>query len=468
MVFSSSTFLFVFFPIVLVGYYLLHQRYRNIFLLLTSLGFYAFGEPQFVFIMLISIIINYLNALAIDKCKTKKRKKTWLVIGIILNLSLLVIFKYMNFISMNLKRFFQSITETSLALPIGISFFTFQAMSYIIDVYRGEKVQKNPFNLGLYISFFPQLVAGPIVRYKTIAYEIDNRKESWTDFSNGVVLFVNGLVKKIIFANNMAIIADKAFTGDVIQHSILFSWFGALAYALQIYFDFSGYSDMALGLGKMFGFHFDKNFDYPYAAKSITDFWRRWHISLGSWFRDYVYIPLGGSRGGKRDCIRNLFIVWLITGVWHGANWTFVFWGIAYFVVIIFEKYVIKPERFEKSLLSWPYRIFILLTVMFCWVIFRASSVTVAACYIKSMFGLYKNPLIDDNWLWYSREYLFLLCCAILLSTPLVRMIIGFIKKKFNPIIYNMGRVVMYIFLFLVSVSYLVLGAHNPFIYFNF
>ena len=306
MVFSSLTFLFLFLPVVLALYFLLDcfvPVLKNGFLCIASLMFYAFGEPDFVLILIDSIIINWIFALCIDKIGRKGTnarlfKKTLLIIDIVLNVALLVVFKYTNFITSNLSLLYPNINVTSIALPIGISFFTFQAMSYVIDVYRGEEAQINPINLGLYISLFPQLIAGPIVRYNTIAKEIRNRITTKEDFTEGTCCFLRGLFKKIIFANNLAIIADTAFAGTSGTQSVLFAWLGALAYTLQIYFDFSGYSDMAIGLGRVFGFHFSKNFDYPYAATSITDFWRRWHISLSSWFRDYVYIPLGGSRGG--------------------------------------------------------------------------------------------------------------------------------------------------------------------------
>ena len=469
MVFSSSTFLFLFLPVILGGYYLLHPRFRNCFLLLASLAFYAFGEPKFVVMMIVSIVINYFGAIIICRCKRIGLRKLCLFVGIFLNLSLLVVFKYMNFITGNLHKMISSVNVTSFVLPIGISFFTFQAMSYLVDVYRGEIAQKNPLNLGLYISFFPQLVAGPIVRYKTIAEEIHTRKESWEDFSDGVVVFLNGLTKKIIFANNLSIVADKAFAGQMDQQSIMFSWLGMIAYSMQIYFDFSGYSDMAIGLGRMFGFHFAQNFNYPYFAKSITDFWRRWHISLSFWFRDYVYIPLGGSKvKGKLLHIRNMFIVWFLTGLWHGANWTFIVWGMAYFILLVFEKYLIKPEQIKKRVLTWIYRCLVFLAVMICWVIFRADNIRAAGQYFKSMMGMYGNPLIDNDFVWYLSEYILLLILALFLATPLVRKAIRFIRGRINGVAFELVKSILYILLFAFCVSYLVVGAHNPFIYFNF
>lgn len=309
MFFSSSTFIFMFLPIVLIGYYLINPQYRNIFLLIVSLGFYAFTEPRFVLILILSIVINYTVGVTIDRIESAIAKKIILLCGIIIDLLILCVFKYTNFLTINIHRIWASMKIANIALPVGISFFTFQEISYIVDVYRGEEVQNNPLNLGLYISFFPQLIAGPIVRYKMIAQEINQREHSWNEFSEGIVIFICGFAKKIILSNNMSIIADKAFAGDLSNQSIAFAWLGAFAYTYQIYFDFSGYSDMAIGLGRMFGFHFPQNFNYPYASKNITDFWRRWHISLGTWFRDYIYIPLGGSRKGDKKTIRNLLVV---------------------------------------------------------------------------------------------------------------------------------------------------------------
>ena len=468
MVFSSSVFLFIFLPIVLGGYYLIQPKFRNAFLLLASLCFYGYGEPKFLLALLASILMNYLAALFISRQKRAASKKLILSIAIALNLSLLFVFKYLNFLSLNLSRIIPSIGVTSIALPIGISFFTFQAMSYVIDVYRGERAQKNPLDLGLYISLFPQLVAGPIVRYKTIEGQIGDRQTSFGVFSEGVTIFLKGLFKKIIFANNVAIIADKAFSGEASGHSVLFLWLGALAYTLQIYFDFSGYSDMAIGLGRMFGFSFPVNFDHPYIAKSITDFWRRWHISLSSWFRDYVYIPLGGSRGGTARHLRNLAVVWLLTGIWHGANWTFLFWGLAYFALLVTEKYFIRPDRFEKKSLILFYRILTFLAVMLCWAVFRADSIGSAGSYFASMLGLSGNPLWDGDWQFYSREYLVLIIFALIFCTPLPHSAAKLLQSRVKAPFYETLRALGYAFLFVICISYLVIGSHNPFIYFNF
>ena len=330
MVFSSSAFLFVFLPLVLIIYYVFLKgeiNKKNMFLFISSILFYAWGEPKFIFIMLLSIFLNWRIGILIDKYNedNSKKAKTYLVIGIVINVFILFIFKYLMFTINNINSIFGlTIKVPQIVLPIGISFFTFQAISYIIDVYRKNgKVQKKFMNLGLYISFFPQLIAGPIVRYETVAYDIENRKESFEQISQGVCRFIVGLAKKVIISNNLATVADMAFSQDNL--SVGFAWIGAIAYTFQIFFDFSGYSDMAIGLGRMFGFQFLENFNYPYISKSVSEFWRRWHISLTTWFKDYIYFPLGGSRvKSKFRLFFNMFVVWFLTGVWHGANWTFI------------------------------------------------------------------------------------------------------------------------------------------------
>ena len=345
MLFSSSVFLFLFLPLVLIIYYLALRRWRqgqNVFLLLASLGFYAWGEPWFVLVMIASILANYGFGLWVDACKRAGRScRAPIVAAVTANLGILFVFKYLTFTLGILNSLGAHFVIPGIELPIGISFFTFQALSYVLDVHRGRgQVQKSPLKVGLYISFFPQLIAGPIVKYETVADQIDNRQESWADFSAGCARFIAGLGKKVLIANQVAVVADRAFNLGNGELSASFAWLGAICYTLQIYYDFSGYSDMAIGLGKMFGFHFLENFNYPYISKSITEFWRRWHISLSACFRDYVYFPLGGSRvSSKWKHIRNLFVVWLLTGVWHGANWTFIVWGLLYFVLLVLEKY---------------------------------------------------------------------------------------------------------------------------------
>lgn len=333
MVFSEVVFCFLFLPLLLILYYIpgLKMFYKNLILLIASLLFYAWGEPRYVLLLILSVVFNYFMGLSLEVQSTNdaKRRKFLLGLAVFVNLLMLVIFKYLTFIMGNINEILHTNINFHVKLPIGISFYTFQAISYLVDVYRGQKAQRNVMNVGLYLALFPQLVAGPIVRYKTIEYEINYRKENFEEFSKGVCRFIIGLCKKIILADSVAIIANICFE-DAKSLSVPMAWLGAIAFTFQIYYDFSGYSDMAIGLGNMFGFHFPENFNYPYCAHSVRDFWRRWHLSLSSWFRDYVYIPLGGSKCNKKRLLWNLFIVWSLTGIWHGANWTFVVWGGGY------------------------------------------------------------------------------------------------------------------------------------------
>lgn len=384
---------------------------------------------------------------------------------------LLFVFKYLNFITGNLKYIFPEIVVTDIVLPIGISFFTFQAISYVADVCRGRgKAQRNILNVGLYITFFPQLIAGPIVRYESIASEILERNTTWDDFCIGTKRFLRGIIKKIIVSNNLALVADTAFSSTSGDLSVCMAWFGMLAYTLQIYYDFSGYSDMAIGLGRMFGFHFNENFDYPYISKSIMEFWRRWHISLGSWFRDYVYIPLGGSKVETRwRHIRNLFIVWFLTGIWHGARWNFIFWGLMYFVLLLLEKYIIHPEKFSG--IKWKkyvWQVVTMLCVGFGWVLFRAEGLHSAVSYIKFMFGLQNNLFVNAETLFYIREYACITLIAIIFSVPVLRYLEECVCRRNKKWILEIVESIVYVILFLFAISYLVTGAHNPFIYFNF
>lgn len=469
MIFSSSVFLFVFLPLVLIIYYALYSQrlVQNIFLFLASLFFYAWGEPWFVLIMLLSILVNYVIGLNIDLHRNNKViSKILLIITVLYNLSIIFIYKYLAFTVTNINILFSlKFPIPNIVLPIGISFFTFQAISYVIDVYRGQGVvQKNPLNVGLYIALFPQLVAGPIVRYETIADQIEHRRENITDFSEGCIRFIIGLSKKVLLSNNFAIVADKAFNLPNDQLSTAFAWLGAISYSFQILFDFSGYSDMAIGLGKMFGFHFDENFNYPYISASISEFWRRWHISLGSWFRDYVYFPLGGSRvDTKLKLVRNLFIVWILTGVWHGANWTFIAWGFLYFVLITTE----KLTRFERtSGLRILKHIYTLFFVCIGWVLFRSIDLPGAFSYLGTMFGaggIYTDSLAR----FYFLDNIIFIILAIICSTPLF----SYLKKRINYhelVISNILTPIFYILLLFVSITYIVKGAYNPFIYFNF
>lgn len=475
MLFTSLEFLYLFLPITISIYYLLKfsRDSQNLWLLIASLIFYAWGEPRFVFVMIGSIILNYIMAIFICLPKKRKIKKIILSFAIILNLGLIFIYKYSNFVTSIAREIIPSwegiIPQTSFVLPIGISFFTFQSISYIIDVYRGVKVQKNPVNMALYIAMFPQLIAGPIVRYDTVAQQLSYRKESLTLFASGVERFLIGFSKKMLLANLFAITADKYFGSSDL--SVCGAWFGAICYTFQIFFDFSGYSDMAIGLGRMFGFEFLENFNYPYISRSITEFWRRWHMSLGSWFRDYLYFPLGGSRVfSKTRLVFNLSIVWLATGVWHGANWTFILWGVLYGVLIIFEKLINWPNLVDKSkilgVVSW------LVTIVFVvlgWVLFRSESIGFALEYISSMFGISATLFIDDKTIFEFREIFIVLIVGIIASVPIVPFVNNKLKRYQMAI--GLLRIIAFVFLiamFFVGVSYLSMNAHNPFIYFNF
>ncbi|WP_027631903.1 MBOAT family O-acyltransferase [Clostridium hydrogeniformans] len=473
MLFSSIVFLFYFLPIVLVTYYLLRKSYRlkNIFLLVASLFFYAWGEPWFVLIMILSIMLNYIFALIIDKYRDKKSiARLILILTCVTNLGILFVFKYLGFTIRTINEMARlNLSIPNIILPIGISFFTFQAMSYVIDVYREDgKVQKNPLYVALYISFFPQLIAGPIVRYSTIADQMDNRKETWQKISIGTCRFITGLGKKVLIANNMAIIADRIFQMNTDAGVVAsLAWLGSIAYTLQIFFDFSGYSDMAIGLGLMFGFKFEENFNYPYISKSVTEFWRRWHISLGTWFKDYVYFPLGGSRVSNKDkIIRNLFVVWMLTGIWHGAEWTFILWGLSNFVFISMEKFF-GIDRMEKhKILRNIYTLFI---INLNWVIFRSKNLIEARKFILNMFGVLGNGFWSDYTLMFLKEYSLFLIGGIIFSIPLAKRINKFIVEgRRGSILLEVGYPFVVITLFLICVSYLTKGTYNPFIYFNF
>ncbi|MBO4898184.1 MAG: MBOAT family protein [Clostridia bacterium] len=463
MVFSSSVFLFGFLPVALIFYYLVFKNSRtcqNVFLFIISIFFYAWGEPVFVLVMLLSILVNWFCALIMAKHGADlKRKKAWLIVGIVFDILVLFVFKYLNFFAENIGYLFSAdLKLRKIALPIGISFFTFQAMSYIIDVYRGKKdFQKNPLYVGLYIALFPQLIAGPIVRYETVADQIQNREETWELFSNGTERFIVGLGKKAILANSLAVIADAAFSPNVPVFSM--AWLGALAYTLQIFFDFSAYSDMAIGLGKMFGFKFEENFNRPYLSKSISDFWRRWHISMGTWFRDYVYFPLGGSREGKGRTIFNLFVVWLLTGLWHGANWTFIVWGLFYFVFISIEKLTKAESKIKFAPLGHIYTLFL---VIIGWVLFRSDSIKYALSYIKSMFGFSGDFGLAKL---YIKENAVILASSVIACLPIADFVKRFKKRE---AFYLTAKFICLLLILVISVSYIVKGTYNPFIYFNF
>lgn len=459
MVFSSLTFLFVFLPIVLGLYFLTPSKYRNLILFISSLIFYAWGEPVYILLMIFSTIVDYINGILVDKYSYDKNKaKKFVISSIIINLSLLCVFKYADFILLTLNGFIGTdIPLLKLPLPIGISFYTFQTMSYTIDVYRNEApVQKNIISLGAYVSLFPQLIAGPIVRYQTIAGQINSRKETLDKFGEGVNRFLIGLGKKVLIANNIGMLWNIIQSTPIYDQSVLSLWLGISAFSLQIYFDFSGYSDMAIGLGKMFGFDFLENFNYPYISQSITEFWRRWHISLGSWFKDYVYIPLGGNKKGKLKTYRNLFIVWFLTGLWHGASWNFVIWGLYFGVIIAVEKiFLLNILKKAPKLIRHLYTILIL---FISWVLFNFEEMEICMEYLKGMFGFKGLPIIDVNFLYYLTNYIVVFVVGIICATPIAKKIVE------NKLIYTFILFGIYF----LSVAYLVDSSFNPFLYFRF
>lgn len=472
MVFSSTVFLFIFLPLVLFINFLLKREYRNIFLLLASLVFYAWGEGLLVLLMLFSITINYIGGIGMAYFYEKKHKITKVILGlsIAVNLLLLFYYKYANFIVEIFQElgYYLNYDHESILLPIGISFFTFQGISYLIDVYRRETPeQRNIFHLGLYISFFPQLIAGPIVRYHDVAQQIKNRSITVSLFKEGIIRLIRGLAKKIILANNAALIADQVFSIPANEISTGSAWLGILCYTIQIYFDFSGYSDMAIGLGKMFGFNFKENFNYPYISISIQDFWRRWHISLSTWFRDYLYIPLGGNRKGVNKTYRNLVIVFFITGLWHGASWNFIFWGLFHGAFLILERSNILNTK------NWPLvfqHLYVLIVVIVGWVFFRAETMTDAFTYLKSMLGF----TTGDNYaaLIYLNSYsIVMIILALIFSIPLRQKFASMMANvRRSSIIkgYNLGIYCFYLMLLLLSIIELAQSSYNPFIYFRF
>ncbi|KGI86214.1 MULTISPECIES: MBOAT family protein [Exiguobacterium] len=477
MLFSSTVFLFYFLPIVIGLYFISPRPVKNMILLAASLFFYAWGEPRFVLIMLASIVMNYVFGRLVDRDRQHEKKiKLWMTLMVLGNLGMLGVFKYASFFVENVNSVLGfSLNDPEIPLPLGISFFTFQAMSYVIDVYRKDgQVQRNIFDLALYVSFFPQLIAGPIVRYQTVADEIVDRRETIDDFVSGIQRFVIGLGKKMILANSAGYVADQIFGMPAGEMSTTLAWIGVIAYSLQIYFDFSGYSDMAIGLGRMFGFHFLENFNYPYISRSVSEFWRRWHMSLGSWFRDYVYIPLGGNRQGEWKTYRNLAIVWLLTGVWHGASWTFIAWGVYYGVFIMLERAFLG--KWLKAMPSWLSLSFTLFVVIIGWVFFRADDFPYAISYLQAMFGLHGGPLFDQQALYYLVQYGVVLTIAIIGATPIPRIVVGKLlsqeldetKSMTTRRIVGLVRVTGVTVLFFLSISYIVSSTFNPFIYFRF
>ena len=463
MLFTSISFLYYFLPTIIILYFITPKKYRNYILLIFSIIFYMYGEPKYVILMLVEILVAYFGALLIDKYKSKEI----FLITIIIHIGLLCVFKYTDLFITTINSIFKSnINLFNIALPIGISFYTFQILSYVIDVYRGKvKVQKNILKLATYVSLFPQLIAGPIVRYETICDELDNRDETIEKFSLGVRRFIIGLAKKVLIANMLGELCTKFSLVD--ERSVLFYWIFAISYMLQVYFDFSAYSDMAIGLGKMFGFTFLENFNYPFISKSITEFWRRWHISLSSWFKDYVYIPLGGSRKGTLKLVRNILIVWFLTGIWHGAAYNFILWGLFIGVFLVIEKLWLSKyiSKLPKALRN----IYVLFIIMISFIMFNAGSINEAFFNIKGLFGLNKEVFINNYTIYYLKSYLIVLIIAIFGATPLLKNIVEKLRKNktINNLI-NILEPIFLIILLLLVTAYLIDSSYNPFLYFRF
>lgn len=466
MLFSSIPFLYYFLPCVLILYFVVPKCLKNTVLLLSSLVFYAWGEPKYVLLMAVSITLGYVFGLLIEIWRGTKLSKLFLILSIVTSLGLLGYFKYADFFIANFNAATGlSVPLLKIALPIGISFYTFQSLSYTVDVYRGEvKAQRNYISLAVYVALFPQLIAGPIVRYSDIAAQLESRTHSFSNVALGTRRFILGLAKKVLIANALGELCDIFKESN--DKSVLFFWLYAIAFTLHIYFDFSGYSDMAIGLGKIFGFDFLENFDYPYISGSITEFWRRWHMSLGSWFRDYVYIPLGGNRVSKARWFLNIFIVWMLTGFWHGAAWNFIVWGLFFAILLIIEKlWLLKPLKKSKVLSH----IYVMFFVIISFVIFNAADMKEAFSYIGGMFGAGGIPFISEEWLYYLRSYGVVLIVAIIGATPLVKKLVLSVKKKSTgEKIMNIAEPIMLVALLLVITAYLVDGSFNPFLYFRF
>lgn len=477
MVFSSFVFLIYFLPITVLGYYLMPGKGKNLWLLLASLIFYAWGEPKYIILMLISILINYGLGLLIEKENSQAGRKAWMIFSVIYNLGILVWFKYLHFFADTVDSVFglslvkQHPFLETITMPIGISFFTFQILSYVIDVYRKEvKAQRNPLKLALYISLFPQLIAGPIVRYIDVAEQIEHRTITFDKAYRGTVRFMRGFIKKVLLSNTLAQVATMAFDDKLAVGSMSMAWIGIICYSLQIYFDFSGYSDMAIGLGKMFGFHFLENFNYPYISKSITDFWRRWHMSLSTWFRDYIYIPLGGNRKGKVRTYLNLFLVWFLTGFWHGAAWNFILWGLYFFVLLMIEK-----AGFGKILEKLPaavQHLYALFFINLSWVIFSYDDLSKLGIVIKRMFGFGGIPVWNSGTGYYWLSYLVVFLIMGIAATPypkqLVKKCAGRIPEKARTVVVSVAELLGILLVMLMATGSLASDAFNPFLYFRF
>ena len=468
MVFSSLFFLFVFLPAVLLLYYITPRQYRNFVLFISSLFFYAWGEPVYILLMLFSTAANYTLGLLLGRCREKNSNaRPVLIVSIFINIGLLCFFKYFDFLLQTVNSLLgTSLASPDLALPLGISFYTFQAISYIIDVYRGAvPAQRNFIVFGTYIALFPQLIAGPIVRYHMVAEQLVGRVEGLEIFGEGVRRFVAGLGKKVLLANNIGLLWQQNQQPPPTEVSNITAWLGIIAFALQIYFDFSGYSDMAIGLGKMFGFTFPENFHYPYISRSITEFWRRWHISLGSWFREYVYIPLGGNRLGKPALYRNLFLVWFLTGLWHGASWNFVLWGLYYGFILALEKtFLLKWLSRAPRFVCHAYAV---LMVLLGWVLFAFDNLPTGWQYFQALFGLSGAGLLDRESIYFLYTHAILITIALFASTPFINKIKQKLFESSAALYYAAASLSCLLVLFL-STAYLVDTTYNPFLYFRF
>lgn len=467
MVFSSITFLYYFLPVVIGIYFITPKKFKNLVLLIASLIFYGWGESKYIIFMGISILVNYILGLLIEKDINSNKGKLWLVLSIVFSLGMLGYFKYMDFFISNINYVTGlSIPLLRISLPIGISFYTFQILSYTIDVYRkNTKAQKSLISLATYVAFFPQLIAGPIVRYVDIAEALDNRVHNFNNIYEGVYRFLLGLSKKVLIANTLGELGNIFINTQ--EQTVLFYWLYVIGFTLQIYFDFSGYSDMAIGLGKIFGFHFQENFNYPFVSKSITEFWRRWHMSLGTWFRDYLYIPLGGNRVGVYRWLFNIFIVWMLTGFWHGAAWNFIIWGLFFAILLMIEK--LWLYKYLKKMPKFINHIYVMLMVIISFVIFDAPSLNVAFERLSSMFGMNNLPFLGVQSLYYLKSYLIIIIIGILASTDIFKKVFYWIKDKLNEkaIIYFVESIIG-IMLFLLTTAYLIDASFNPFLYFRF
>lgn len=468
MVFSSLIFIFKFLPFTLVIYYLSPRRLRNLILFIASLIFYAWGEPVYILIMLFSTMFDYINGRLIEKFRCSKKMSTLVLINsMVVNLGILFFFKYYGFMIDNINVLFNlNIQKLSLTLPVGISFYTFQTMSYVIDVYLEKvEVQKNIISFGTYVAMFPQLVAGPIVKYADIAEQLNNRRESMDNFAEGIEIFIIGLSKKVLLANNIALLWKVIKPLEISNLTVITAWLGIIAFTFQIYFDFSGYSDMAIGLGKMFGFNLTKNFNYPYVSRSATEFWRRWHISLGQWFKEYVYIPLGGNKRGRVFQLRNIFIVWFLTGLWHGASWNFVVWGLYFGILLTIEKlFLLKILNGRPKIIG---NIYTMAIVIIGWVLFEFDNLGKGIKYIGAMFGYGTKGLFNGKTVYYLYTNLILFILLIIFSTPYPKKMFDKVRAKFN----NFGIVVsaiIYLCIMFVATAYLVNDTYNPFLYFRF